>query len=146
MMCPSGVMMTPAPEPGVLGTRSGVNSRPFPVRLMGKRLTTEGLAASANSVMTVCISSRSRKPLDVLGRSPGGSAPLATQMWWDVLGVSPGAAPPLATGTTETTPAIATTNHTTIWRRDRMKASVPQVDPKTYKADGAVKIHAGRME
>jgi len=26
-----------------------------------------------------------------------------------------------------------------------MKASVPQVDPKTYKADGAVKVHAGRV-
>src|SRR5690242_96009 len=32
---------------------------------MGKRLTTGGLAASANSVITACISSRSRNPLEV---------------------------------------------------------------------------------
>src|SRR6476646_8176068 len=121
MMCPSGVMMTPAPEPGALGTRSGVNSRPFPVRLMGKRLTTEGLAASANSVKTVCISSRSRKPLDVLGGSPAGSAPLATG----------------------TAAAIPTTSDTTMQSRNRMKVSVPQVGPKTYKGDGTLKVHEG---
>jgi hypothetical protein len=41
---------------------------------MGKRLTTEGFAASANSVITVWISSRRRRPLEVLEVDVDGSA------------------------------------------------------------------------
>src|SRR5215467_4022585 len=74
MMCPSGVIITPAPDPGAFGIRSCAKSRPLPVALIGNKLTTEGFADSASSVMTDCISSSIRRPLAVLELEAGGSA------------------------------------------------------------------------
>src|SRR5215467_6939553 len=73
MMCPSGVIITPAPDPGAFGIRSCAKSRPLPVALIGNKLTTEGFADSASSVMTDCISSSIRSPLAVLVLEAGGS-------------------------------------------------------------------------
>ena len=85
IMWPAGVMMTPAPEPGAFGTRSGAASRPLPTGLVGKRLTTEGLAVSASSVMTACISSRSRRPFEPAAGAAAGSAEPAGSDWTSVI-------------------------------------------------------------
>src|SRR5262245_18005627 len=74
MMWPSGSMITPDPDPGLFGTRSCGSSRPLPVVVMGKRFTTDGLAASANSVITVWISSNNCRPVDVPAVPTGISA------------------------------------------------------------------------
>src|SRR5574340_545248 len=66
IMWPFGSTMTPEPDPVEFGTRSPDPSRDRPGAWMGKMLTTEDLASSARSVMTLCRSSNRRSPGDSL--------------------------------------------------------------------------------